>query len=457
MAVRKTEKREEKLMEDKANTEIWKPKIPHDEVEKAFHKLHLQYEPSFNTGIDGIKFDFCHGFRLLVPSSATGAYTVEIWDDENGALIGSHKVKATDYLRHPLTYRRPLMIRILDESGEKPLFQHTYCEEGRPVVISFPQRTVGDAIAWFAAVEPYAKATQCDLYIAMHPFLRVLFEKANPWAKFITFDQMESMRPYAHYEMGISLDGDEKIQPFDWRHQGLHHAGFRILGMDPYGVDEAPPAIVYDREKREIAEPYVCVASMATGGCKLWLNPTGWDEVCLFLKKCGYRVIDIDAESYKPYGLLSYRIPREAEDFTGHGEGKLLPDRAAMINHADFFIGLGSGLSWLAWAVKKPVVLISGFSLPFCEFHTPYRIINYNVCHGCFNDTSLKFDNKAAFWCPRQTDERAKLSCSTSITSTMVINAILRMPEFIQHMKSAGLKVIMTPDGYDVAPITETK
>ena len=291
----------------------------------------------------------------------------------------------------------------------------------------------------------------------MLPFLRVLFEKANPWAKFITFEQMEAMRPYAHYEMGISLDGDEAIQPFDWRHQGLHHAGFRILGMDPYGVDEAPPAIVYDKEKREIAEPYVCIASMATGGCKLWLNPTGWDEVCLFLKKCGYRVIDIDAESYKPYGLLSYRIPREAEDFTGHGEGKLLPDRAAMINHADFFIGLGSGLSWLAWAVKKPVVLISGFSLPFCEFHTPYRIINYNVCHGCFNDTSLKFDNKAAFWCPRQTDERAKLSCSTSITSTMVINAILRMPEFIQHMKKAGLKVIMTPDGYDAAPIEEKK
>jgi autotransporter strand-loop-strand O-heptosyltransferase len=41
-----------------------------------------------------------------------------------------------------------------------------------------------------------------------------------------------------------------------------------------------------------------------------------------------------------------------------------------LLRHASFFIGLGSGLSWLAWASGIPVVLISGFSLPNSEFYT---------------------------------------------------------------------------------------
>ena len=236
----------------------------------------------------------------------------------------------------------------------------------------------------------------------------------------------------------------------------LKHPWQTWVLMTLYGVwnsqngSEKPPVIDFDHEKREIAEPYVCIASLASGGCKLWLNPDGWDEVCIFLKKCGYRVIDIDANPYMRYNYNVMRIPREAENFTGCGEGKKIADRAAMINHADFFIGLGSGLSWVAWAVRKPVVLISGFSLPFCEFHTPYRVINTHVCHGCFNDTSLSFDNKAAFWCPRQKEERMKMVCSMSITSTQVINKILQITEFNAHMQAAGLEVVTTKNGFNV-------
>ncbi|MEJ0003708.1 MAG: hypothetical protein WDN30_09295 [Pararobbsia sp.] len=36
-------------------------------------------------------------------------------------------------------------------------------------------------------------------------------------------------------------------------------------------------------------------------------------------------------------------------------------ERARWLKHAAFFVGLSSGLSWLAWAAGTPVVLISGF------------------------------------------------------------------------------------------------
>ncbi|MBQ9446867.1 MAG: autotransporter strand-loop-strand O-heptosyltransferase [Victivallales bacterium] len=432
-------------------------KTVRQKMTEDYHAIHLQYEPSVMTGIDGIRFDFCHGFRMYEPETSTGRYVVELYDDEKGLIMSRQPLKPGGYLFHNASYYMRYMVQILDETGKTPLFRHTFNLGGRPVVVSFPQKTLGDTIAWFAACEEFRVKTGCQLFCAMHPFHIEMFAKKYPDIHFISFSDMENMKPYAHYLMGVSFDGGERLMPWDWRHQGLHHVGYNILGLDPYGADEKPPKIDFDHERREIAEPYVCIASLASGGCKLWLNPDGWDEVCIFLKKCGYRVLDIDANHYLQFNYLTIRIPREAEDFTGLGEGHKISDRAAMINHGDFFIGLGSGLSWVAWAVGKPVVLISGFSLPFCEFHTPYRVINTNVCHGCFNDTTLSFENNAKFWCPRQTDERLKMACSTAITSTQVINKILEIPAFQAHMEQAGLSVVATADGYDVEAKQEKK
>ena len=58
------------------------------------------------------------------------------------------------------------------------------------------------------------------------------------------------------------------------------------------------------------------------------------------------------------------------------------------------FIGLSSGLSWLAWAAGTPVVLISGFTHPTNEFTTPYRVINWHTCNSCWNDVRERFDHK---------------------------------------------------------------
>ena len=77
----------------------------------------------------------------------------------------------------------------------------------------------------------------------------------------------------------------------------------------------------------------------------------------------------------------------------------------------------------MAWAVGKPVVLISGFTEEYNEFYTPHRIINKNVCHGCWNDTNEKFDKNNWMWCPRNKD----FECSKKITSDVVIAEIDRV------------------------------
>jgi autotransporter strand-loop-strand O-heptosyltransferase len=97
-------------------------------------------------------------------------------------------------------------------------------------------------------------------------------------------------------------------------------------------------------------------------------------------------------------------------------------DRMIQLYHADFFIGIGSGLSWLAWALRKPVVMISGFSSPTCEFSTSnYRVINTDVCHGCFNDVRHKFDRGDWNWCPRLKNTERMFECTTKIHPEQVI------------------------------------
>ena len=99
----------------------------------------------------------------------------------------------------------------------------------------------------------------------------------------------------------------------------------------------------------------------STTQSKYWNNPTGWHEIVAFLKEAGYRVICIDQKRVHGTGLVWNHIPHGAEDETGD---QPLAERARWLKHAEFFVGLSSGLSWLAWAAGTPVVMISGFHAP---------------------------------------------------------------------------------------------
>ncbi|MCL2145508.1 MAG: autotransporter strand-loop-strand O-heptosyltransferase, partial [Endomicrobia bacterium] len=92
--------------------------------------------------------------------------------------------------------------------------------------------------------------------------------------------------------------------------------------------------------------------------------------------------------------------------------------------HAEFFVGLSSGLSWLAWSCKKPVVMISGFTLPVCEWNNPYRVFNSHGCNGCWDDVNENFDHKDFFWCPKHKGTDRQFECTRLITGRQVVNVI---------------------------------
>jgi FkbM family methyltransferase len=118
-------------------------------------------------------------------------------------------------------------------------------------------------------------------------------------------------------------------------------------------------------------------------------------------------------------GYMNNFYPKGVSVFKGGNLQEVIND----LSTCEFFVGLGSGLSWLAWACELPVVLISGFSEKWAETKLDtYRVINEDVCHGCFNWDRL--DAGDWNWCPKYKGTNRQFECSKQITSEMVINEI---------------------------------
>jgi len=395
--------------------------------------LPLAAQPT-QAAVEGIRFDFNDGCRVLLPPLKQGRWRVELRDldtdnviyvsENNGALINSSK-------RWYVRFRIDVWA-IGEENSEEPprtVLSHEYALDGREVLIQFPIGTLGDTLGWFSYAERFAlKHPNCTVTVALSALIIPLLKNAYPKLRLMSHDEALKdgvpARAYATYSLGLFFDDVAcNRQPVDFRHVGLHRTAGHILGVDP---TETSPRLALPDESRPIKEPYVCIAVQATTAAKTWTNPSGWREVIRFLKDHGYRVVCIDQKPAHGRGLMWTHIPNGAEDKTGIS----LIEAARYLRHADFFVGLSSGLSWLAWAAGVPVVMVSGYSLPSTEFTTPFRVINWHTCNGCWNDPQLRFNHEDFLWCPRHANTPRQFECTRLITPAQVIGAISTIPGF---------------------------
>jgi autotransporter strand-loop-strand O-heptosyltransferase len=267
----------------------------------------------------------------------------------------------------------------------------------------------------------------------MAEWLIPLFRDANPEIDFLTHEQVDSRRYYATYNVGLYIDDEAPIhQPCDFRLVGLHRTAGYILGVDPA---EEPPRVAPGEAGRPMTEKYVCISVQSTTQAKYWNNPFGGREIVGFLTEAGYRVVCIDRSAANGHGLIWNHLPHGVQDETGD---RPLAERARWLMHAEFFVGLSSGLAWLAWAAGIPVVMISAFTHPTNEFATPYRVINYHACNSCWNDVRVRFDHKDFLWCPRHKDTPRQFECTKLIMARQVKETIRRIPNF--GAKATGLQ-----------------
>lgn len=364
-------------------------------------------------GPDGILYDFNDGARVHLPE---GAWYVRLIDDDSGNILFSCN-STGGWVTSTKKYFVRFRIQVFHQDQAFPVLDERLCLKDKNVLILFPTGTLGDLLGWFHYAERFRQLHRCHLECVLGHEIIELLAAQYPEITFSTKESVATEKPYASYRIGLFFGGDTTSQPIDFRKVGFHRNAGYILGVDPR---EAPPRLKLDAV-REIAEPYVCIATQSTCQAKYWNNGYGWTEVTEHLKSLGYRVLCIDRHAHSGQGFVWNHIPYNAEDFTGNIP---LQHRVDLLRHASFFIGLASGLSWLAWATGVPVVLISGFSLPDSEFYTPWRVFNSHGCNGCWDDTTINFDHRDYFWCPRHKGTDRQYECTRLITGQQVTRVI---------------------------------
>jgi autotransporter strand-loop-strand O-heptosyltransferase len=219
------------------------------------------------------------------------------------------------------------------------------------------------------------------------------------------------------YSIGLFYNEDGTINglknPIDPKTQTMQKMCSDILGLDYIEVKPIlkDRPVTIDNDLKQI-----CIGIHGTAQPKFWNNPQGWQDVVDWLVGRGYTVklLSKEGDDYMgnklPNGIVKHPI----------GPLELVMDE---MKKSKAFIGIGSGLSWLSWALNVPTVLISGFSYDWAEMQDCVRIAApKGKCEGCFN--RLKLDAGDWNWCPDHKDTNRQFECTKSITSESVIKEL---------------------------------
>jgi autotransporter strand-loop-strand O-heptosyltransferase len=298
----------------------------------------------------------------------------------------------------------------VEENGEV-IYDETLDLKDKRVYISFGSKSLGDTMAWIPYCEVFRKKHGCKLIVST--FLNSLFKDQYPDIEFVEPGDLVT-NIHAQYRLGwhYTSEGvyDKNKHPFDFKKIPLQKTATDILGLD---YEEVRPLLKLPNTPKK---KKVGIGFHSTAQSKYWNNPDGWQAVVDYLNNLGYECMIYSKEGD---GYMNNHYPKGVTIFKGGNLQEVIND----LSECEFFIGLGSGLSWLAWACKLPVVLISGFSEKWAETTLDtYRVINESVCHGCFNSDRL--DAGDWNWCPLHKNTDRMFECTKQISSDMVIKEI---------------------------------
>jgi autotransporter strand-loop-strand O-heptosyltransferase len=353
-------------------------------------------------------FSFIDGAKLTITGNSEQSFDVKFIDLDSSAVVYETVLKTNMWASPTAKYFVNWSIQVFKEGHL--IKRHDLSLAGKQVKIVFDTGSIGDSVAYIESAEEFRKKHGCNLTcVVFNKDMCKLFKEKYKNISFYNLDKQDDF--HAIYKIQYPIKNWQGIIKKDPRTISLTEVAPLTLGLE---LKERRPTF---GEKKPSDKKYVCIATQSTSQCKYWNNKKGWEGVIKYLNDAGYEVWCIDRHSSFGNSGNFNRIPKGAIDKTGEF---FLATRIDQICGAEFFIGLGSGLSWLAWACGVPVVLVSGFSKAFAEFYTPYRVINENVCNGCWNDPSLAFDKGDWNWCPRNKD----FECTKQITPEDVIKHI---------------------------------
>ena len=387
---------------------------------KEYNNLNQLNLPSKKV-INTFNFNFIKGAFLEVSGSNNIKYKVNFINHKTGKILYTCDVNNNMWTRANIEYFVKWRIEVINKETNEIDFQYLYDNTDKRVYIHLDSSAIGDTLAWFPYVEEFRKKHNCKVICST--FHNEWFKDKYPEIEF-SKPGIEVKDIYAMYSIGWHYDEDRKPNlnkiPIEFKKHPLGQSASSILGLN---YTEVKPEVVIPNKGQQIDGKYVCIAPHASAHAKYWNHTGGWQTIINYLKDQGYKVVMITHERLgdewhdsKLGGTLTGVIDKTGDYPIG--------DRMVDLKYASGFIGLGSGLSWLSWAVGTPTVLISGFSEPYSEFLDCERVFNYDedVCTGCFNREWLNPGDWE--WCPNHKDTPRQFECTKTIKPSRVIQSI---------------------------------
>jgi len=353
-------------------------------LEKPMHKQKIQFIQHF---VDQP--------LLEIKGVSDSDYRVVFYDGE-GVIQYDNTIKSNHWVKLNRQYFTNWTTKVF-ENGEMVYANYLHLN-GKRVYIAFESKSLGDTIAWMPYVEEFRKHHQCTVICSTF------------WNHLFDYPEIEFVEPatvvhnlYALYRIGYFNDLNKlPVKPMTLP---LQKVATTILGLD---YKEVTPRLAYVPEVPKMGR-YVTIATNSTSGMKFWTKE-GWQELINWLVSEGYEVYNVSKELNPFDNCTQITTPS-------------LESKMDWIEGSQFFIGLSSGLGWLAWAMGKPVVMIANFTEDWNEFSC-IRITNKSVCNSCWNNPNFTFDPGDWLYCPIMKGTPKQFICHTSITAEMVIEGI---------------------------------
>ena len=288
----------------------------------------------------------------------------------------------------------------------------------KKILIVIESQSLGDTIASMPYIEKFRESFDYDVYVLINNSFRFLFVNVYPNLNYVD-DKLYD------YDKVLNL---QYIFTKNIQEGYANQLGFN----DWYYIR---PKVELPKGEKKIHKKYISAGIHSTAQLKYWNNPLDkefqsispyWSELFKKIKKKGY--LPVVVEQYEMFGIPPHRngMPSSCVKKIGNP----LEESMSYIYHSEFFIGLSSGLSWLAHAMGKPVVMISNFTEDWNEFDLNLddyiRVTNKSKCHGCWNriNKDYSFDSSDWYWCPEHIDTPRQFECHFSITPDYVYKKI---------------------------------
>jgi len=344
------------------------------------------------------------GPKVEITGEDSKEYFIEFIDSDNNEVVHTSTIKNNMWTSCGRKYFTNWIIKINGEVYD------VFNVENKNVLIWLDSKSIGDTLAWSPYAVEFSKKYNCKVYLST--FHNDWFKDNKNYSDVELVHPGQRINAYASFKIGWFRDDDG-----GWQNTQCHPNQVNLIPLQKTATDilglpfkELNHGVSIPIKERPIESKYIVFGPQATSGCKEW-SFEYWSELSSLLINEGYEIVVL---SHRPYFI----------EGTTNIYGEPWDEVVTYLHHAEFTIGLGSGLSWLNWSLNKFTYMINGFSEDGHEFTENVKRITNNVCIKCWNDPVHVFDAGDWDWCPVYKGTKRQHICQKSITPKQVFNQL---------------------------------